>query len=194
MGLIISMKGKLIVFEGVSGTGKETQAKLLQKFLKKNRIVSHIVFHPSPELKNILRRWRRERNISPQTELYLLAADRLSRVEQIIQPALARGEWVICLRNYISAYVYQGNGKEIAKFDPKPDYIFYFDISPEDAMKRILSRGETVGKFETPKLLNEKRRTYQKILRHIPHIKIDASRSIALIHRDINKYISVLIH
>jgi len=46
--------GKLIVFEGVSGTGKETQAKLLQKYLAAHHIRSQIVFHPSPRLKEIL--------------------------------------------------------------------------------------------------------------------------------------------
>ena len=49
-------KGKLIVFEGVSGTGKETQAKLLQKYLAAKKIISHIVFHPTPELKPKLRK------------------------------------------------------------------------------------------------------------------------------------------
>ena len=87
-------RGKLIVFEGVSGTGKETQAKLLQTYLAKRKIIAHIVFHPSPELKEILR-------IQPSAaaELRLLAADRLRRVREEIAPALQKGEWVISLRN-----------------------------------------------------------------------------------------------
>jgi len=182
-------RGKLIVFEGISGTGKETQAKLLQQFLKKKRIASRIVFHPSPELKLILSSWRKERKISSLTETYLLLADRSSRVEQVIKPALSRGEWIISLRNYVSAYVYQGDGKEFLRFEPKPDILFYFDITAEIAMKRVLSRGERRGKFETRKLLNEKRKTYKKVLKAIPHIPIDASLSIDAIHKIVLKYI-----
>ena len=176
-------RGKLIVFEGVSGTGKETQAKLLQKFLKKKGITSHIVFHPSPELKKILRA-----QPSVAAELRLLAADRLRRVTQDIEPALQKGEWVISLRNYISAYVYQGDGGSVKKIDIKPDWVFYFDIEPEVAMQRIVSRGETRGKYEKISLLNEKRKRYQKVLKNIPHIMIDAAASIDDIHKKMVKY------
>jgi len=185
-------KGKLIVFEGVSGTGKETQAKLLQNYLQKKGIVSHIVFHPSPELKKILVQWRKERAIDATTETYLLLADRASRVKQIIGPALEKGEWVISLRSYVSALVYQGHEQwimnEFLRFEPTPDFLFYFDITPTEAMKRIVSRGEPLGKFETPELLNEKRTKYAHVLKHISHITIDASLSIDDIRRDVLKY------
>lgn len=174
------MKGKYIVFEGVSGTGKETQAKLLQKFLATKKIKSHIVFHPRAETKLELRKAR-----STQEQLEILARDRKDVVDHIILPSLAKGEWVISLRNYISAYVYQGDGKEIEEFDPKPDYLFYFDIDPEVSMKRIVSRGEILGKYETPKLLHEKRKKYKTVLQNIPHIDIDASQSIQSIHKEI---------
>ena len=48
-------KGKLITLEGISGTGKETQAKLLQKFLGGRGIKAEIVYHPSPDLKKIFK-------------------------------------------------------------------------------------------------------------------------------------------
>ena len=187
----------MIVFEGVSGTGKETQAKLLQKFLKKKRITSHIIFHPSPELKVILSSWRKERRISPQTETYLLLADRSSRVEQIILPALAKGEWVISLRNWVSALAYQGKtisdrtwiSREFARFEPEADRLFYFDIDPNEAMVRVMIRhkktGEQLGHFETTKFLVEKRRNYIHVLKTISHITIDASQSIEKIHEQI---------
>jgi len=191
------MVGKLIVFEGVSGTGKETQAKLLQAALKNKGTTARVVFHPSPELKEIFSKWRKDRAIDEVTETYLLLADRSSRVRQVIEPALKQGEWVISLRNYVSALVYQGKteatrqwiAKEFSRFEPEPDFLFHFDITPKDAMKRILKRGEQLGKFETPKLLNEKRNTYKNIIRNIPHITIDAGASIDEIHKNVLKYI-----
>ena len=187
-------KGKLIVFEGISGTGKETQAKLLGDFLSRKGIQSTIVYHPSPQLKEILSAWRKERSIDHIAEIYLLLADRQSRVRQLIVPALTRGEWVIILRSWVSALVYQGKtekekswiAREFGAFEPIPDYLFYFDIDPDVAYKRAKDRhektGEPMGKFETLVLLNQMRNRYQQVLKTIPHKTIDASLSIESIH------------
>ncbi len=176
--------GKLIVFEGVSGTGKETQAKLLKKYLAKKHILSRIIFHPSPQIKPVL---RAAKTLTDQ--IRILTRHRDSVVRGVIAPALARGTWIISLRNYISAYVYQGNGDSVKKIDAMPDYLFYFDITPKAAMDRVMARhvttGEPLGKFETPKRLNEKRKKYKQVLKHIPHMTIDASASIEGIHKKI---------
>lgn len=191
------MKGKLIVFEGISGTGKETQAKLLQEYLGKLGITCQIVFHPSAELKAILSEWRKNRNIDHVSEVYFLFADRYNRVQEIINPALARGEWLISLRNSVSALVYQGKTpsectwiqKEFARFEPTPDVLFFFDMTPEEAMTRIEKRrretGEPLGYFETKEHLYEKRKKYELVLKTIPHVRIDASQSVETIHRNI---------
>lgn len=177
------MKGKLIVFEGISGTGKETQAKLLKKYLLSRGIISHIVFHPSPSLKPKLRK------ATVSEQIQLLVADRADRVKHFIIPALSRGEWVISLRNWVSAQVYQGDGESVKKVDLLPDWLFYFDIAPYGAMQRIESRGETRGMYETMKLLNEKRKKYKEVLKNIPHITIDAGQSIDDIAANVLKYI-----
>lgn len=191
------MRGKLIVFEGISGTGKETQAKLLAQYLTKRGVKSQIVYHPSPDLKDVLRAWRKDRNIDHVSEAYFLLADRYDRVRQVIKPTLARGEWVISLRNWISALVYQAKtksdrqylSKEFGWFEPKPDFLFFFDITPEEAINRIMKRhketGEALGKFETKELLAKKRAAYQSVLKSVPHIRIDASKSIESIHTQI---------
>lgn len=184
-------RGKLIVFEGISGTGKETQAKLLCDYLGSLGIKSHIVYHPSPELKTILSEWRKNRHIDYISESYFLLADRYDRVRQIIKPALETGEWVISLRSWVSALVYQAKTKsdreyirkEFGWFEPKANYLFYFDIDAARALVRIKKRGEPRGSFETREKLFEKRNAYQSVLRAIPHITIDASGSIETIHR-----------
>jgi dTMP kinase len=177
-------QGTFIVFEGVSGTGKETQAKLLQEYLKNKGIVSHIVFHPTSALKPALRKAK-----SPQEQISLLAHDRKKIVDSVIIPALAKGQWVISLRNYVSAMVYQGDKEKVKKIDIQPDVLFYFDILPDIAMERIISRGETRGKYEKINLLTEKRKKYKEVLSHIPHITIDAVASIDDIHKKVMKCI-----
>lgn len=198
-------KGKLIIFEGVSGTGKETQARLLAGYLRKQEIKVNIVYHPSPELKEVLSLWRKNRRIDHVSEAYFLLADRYDRVRQVIKPAILRGEWVIGLRNYVSALVYQAKTpadrkyleREFLWFEPPPDLLFFFDITPSKALARINKRhhqiGEPLGKFETLKLLGEKRMRYQKVLQKIPHVTIDAGESVGNVHQQIRTYITPLL-
>ena len=195
------MKGKLIVFEGISGTGKETQAKKLAAYLIGKKQKVNVVYHPSPELKKILSSWKTTRNIHADSEVYLLLADRSDRVQQAIQPSLKQGEWVISLRSSISALVYQGItqkdrmwiAQEFRRFEPEPDVLFYFDISPAVARERILSRnrktGEPVGRFESLEELTRRRRYYSEVLRAIPHVTIDAERTFDQVFGDITSYI-----
>lgn len=194
-------KGKLIVFEGISGTGKETQARLLQEHLKKQSVNAVIIYHPSTDLKTILFQWRKERKIDSITEVYLLLADRYDHVRRVINPALEKGQWVISLRNWVSALVYQGTtdkerqwmADEFGRFEPKPDFLFYFDIEPAAAYIRALARhkqtGEPMGKFETSQCLAKMRHQYRTVLKRIPHRVIDASQSIDGIYSQIVKFL-----
>lgn len=191
------MRGKLIVFEGISGTGKETQARLLKEYLTSKGIVSHVVFHPTPDLKNVLNSWRKTRSIDHISEVYFLLADRSDRVRQVINPALSRGEWVISLRNSLSALVYQAKTagerawvtQEFSRFEPKADLLFFFDITPEAALARITKRhnetGEPLGKFETLEQLSQKRAAYQEVLKSIKHVRLDVNQPIKTIHQTI---------
>ncbi|MCL4360631.1 dTMP kinase [Patescibacteria group bacterium] len=190
-------RGNYIVFEGISGTGKETQGKLLVRHLKTRHQPAILLYHPSPELKTVLHAWRRSRKIDHLCELYLLLADRESMVRKTLEPALARGTWVISLRNWVSALVYQGKTTKerdrirdaFSAFEPSPDLFFWFDMAPDRALTRINLRhaktGEPIGTFESVKLLSQKRKTYADVLRHIPHTRIDASAGIDEIHEHI---------
>jgi dTMP kinase len=198
------MKGKYIVFEGISGTGKETQAKRLMKFLTHQHKIVHVVYHPTPDLKQIIMTWRKERNIDSVTEAYFLLADRSDRVRQVIGPSLQRGEWVVSLRNYVSALVYQGNTRaeqtqimhEFLRFEPKPDILFYFDIAPTVSRDRVLERhkktGEPIGQFESQSELTKRLHKYHQILRTIPHVTLNAERTVDQIHKEIISRISIL--
>lgn len=195
-------KGNYIVFEGISGTGKETQAKLLQKTLQEDyHIDCRIVYHPTPSLKPLLHQWRKNRHIDAQTEVYLLLADRYDRMTKEISPLLKKGVWVISLRNYVSAMVYQGSteenrdwiAREFSVFESDPDIFFYFKISPDEALLRIHKRhdetGEPLGKFETKFYLSEKIRDYESVLKDIAHVPIDAHGAIESIEKTIHSHL-----
>lgn len=196
-------KGKLIVFEGISGTGKETQAKLLTDYLFEQGVSAHIVYHPSPDVKLLLSGWRKERHIDHMTEVYLLLADRYDRVRQRIEPALDRGEWVISLRNYISALVYQGKTErdrrfireQFGRFDPPADFLFFFDIDPQRAYERVLERneqtGESLGTYEALDTLKEMGERYRRIFAKIAHIAVRAGSSTQGVHGQIRQHVVV---
>lgn len=187
-------KGKFIVFEGISGTGKETQARLLVEYLKTKSITAHIVYHPSSELKPLMKKWLQDRQADWKTIVYLLLADRYNRVSTFINPALERGEWVISLRNYVSAIVYQGESdetrewikKQFLQFEPRANALIYFYIDPAKAFERILKRhqetGEALGRFETLQKLKEKRSLYRKVLKTISHFSVPAGKTRDIVH------------
>ncbi|OGG01914.1 dTMP kinase [Candidatus Gottesmanbacteria bacterium RBG_16_52_11] len=188
-------KGKFIVFEGISGTGKETQAKSLSSYLNTAGIKSQIVYHPSPQCKEVISKWRQLRGITDRSIVYLLLADRYAAVKQIIEPALHQGIWVISLRSYISALVYQADtesergwvARQFLQFEPISDVTVFFDISHRTARERILARhrltGEALGAYESLELLRRMRQRYTSVFRNIPHKKIAAGSDISVVGR-----------
>lgn len=196
--------GKYIVFEGISGTGKETQAKLLKKYLEEKGEKAEIIYHPTLRLKKVLKNWRQEK-ISLMTEAFLFIADRYDMVERKLLPALKKGRWVVSLRNRISAMVYQAKSdweEELINylfsiFEPKPDFVFYFDLKPKEALKRINKRtektGEEKGAFEKIDLLTAKRKRYKNVLEKFDGVfTIDTWRSIEEIQEEIQKRVGCL--
>lgn len=153
-----SVEGKLIVIEGLEGAGKSTAVGTIIEFLSQLQINTLTTREPggtaigevlrtvfkNPEYKDVL---------DDKSELLLLYAARIQLLEQVIKPALHQGTWVIADRFELSTMAYQGGGrgldrdiiKQLSAFALngfKPDLILYLDISPEEGMKRVKSRGE----------------------------------------------------
>ena len=143
--------GLFITFEGGEGCGKSTQSRLLLKKLGQQNIPAVLTHEPGgtalgDELRKVLKR-KRDSFISPQTELFLLAASRVQLLAEIIRPALEEGKVVVCDRFTHSTLVYQGYGRgldltivetinNIATQDLKPDLTILLDISPEQGLAR----------------------------------------------------------
>lgn len=108
------MQGKYVVIEGPDGTGKTTQAELLEKTLAERGISCIHVKEPGgtpigEEVRKVILDGNLDR--TPMTNLLLFTAIRHELWESTIKPALAAGTWVICTRNYWSSIAFQGYGE-----------------------------------------------------------------------------------
>jgi dTMP kinase len=152
--------GLFITFEGGEGCGKSTQSELLLKKFQQQNIPAVLTHEPGgTALGNELRKtlkMKRGSFISPQAELFLVAASRAQLVAEVIHPALEEGKVVICDRFTYSTLVYQGYGRglklsfvetvnNIATQNLKPDLTILLDISPEQGLAR---KGSLRDRFE----------------------------------------------
>jgi len=143
--------GLFITFEGGEGCGKSTQSRLLLKKLEQQNVPVVLTHEPGGtalgnELRKALKR-KQGSSISPQAELFLLAASRAQLVAELIRPALQEGKVVLCDRFTHSTMVYQGYGRgldftaiklvnNMATRYLNPDLIILLDISPEQGLAR----------------------------------------------------------
>lgn len=167
-------KGKFIVFEGIDGCGKSTQAKMLKEHFEKNKQRVFTTFEPTygqtgTLLHKIL---SGEAKADPAVVAALFAADRLEHItdpNEGMKSCLEKGENVICDRYYFSSLAYQGseldenwifalNSK--AKELLKPDIIIFLDVSPLAAVERITNGRESFEIYENTEKLTAVREKY----------------------------------
>ncbi len=139
-----------ITFEGINGSGKSTQAKLLFEYLKNKGKDAILTKEPGGgndfclQLRKLL---VETKDISKLTEMFLLMADRKEHLDKLIKPALEEGKIAICDRYIDSTYAYQccNNYEQFEFVDLlhkkigciKPDITFFIDISVEESEARL---------------------------------------------------------
>ena len=112
------MPGRFITFEGTEGAGKSTQIKLLaERILATGRKV-RVLREPGgtpigEEVRHTLQHSAQNAAMTPEAELLLINASRAQLVREVIRPALAAGEIVLCDRFYDSTLAYQGYGRQL---------------------------------------------------------------------------------
>lgn len=156
------MAGLFISLEGIDGSGKSTQGRLLAEALRARGHAVTLTREPggSPGAEEIRRlvlegatdRW------SPETEILLFTAARRDHLEKTIRPALARGEVVICDRFADSTRIFQGitRGDLTAMVDRlhdlmigvAPDLTLLFDLDPAEGLGRATARRGAEMRFE----------------------------------------------
>src|ERR1700688_4051181 len=112
------MSGVLISFEGTEGCGKSTQIALLAERLHSMGRTVKLVREPGgtpigEEIRHTLKHSMANHAMTAETELLLMNASRAQLVREVLRPALARGEVVLCDRFYDSTTAYQGYGRQL---------------------------------------------------------------------------------
>ena len=179
--------GKLIVLEGIDGSGKTTQANMLVKYLQE--IGYEAVYSREPGTTTLgmkLRELILNESMDPLTELFLFASSRIENIQQVILPKLRKGAIVVCDRFIDSTYAYQGYGrnlleevlyieKKILKLVPEFQTV-YLDISLKASLERLDARtGQTKDRLDNESLEFKEKliKGYQEsITRRLNKVKI----------------------
>jgi dTMP kinase len=158
-------RGLWITLEGGDGSGKTTQAALLEQWLREQgRLVVRTREPGGTEVGVLIRDivLHHRGDIAPRAEALLYAADRAHHVETLVRPALARGEIVLQDRYLDSSVAYQGAGRVLdggeirdlslwATEGALPDVTVLLDVDPATARKRLDAADKPFDRLEAEK-------------------------------------------
>jgi dTMP kinase len=161
--------GKLIVVEGIDGSGKSTQLRLLEKWLRYNRFeVFRTEWNSSELVKSVTSKGKKKENLTPITFSLLHATDFTDRFERNILPLLRAGYFVLADRYIYTAYARDSTRgcnpnwvSGVYDFAIKPDITFYFRVPLDTAMDRILAGRPKLKFYEAGMDLNLSKDLYE---------------------------------
>ena len=197
------MKGMFITVEGPDGSGKTTQLQLLVRSLTEKGYEVVVTREPGGtkvgnSIREVLLSPEHD-EMTPRVEMMLYAASRAQNIDQVIRPALKRGAIVVCDRFVDASIAYQGYGlqydltqilslNEWATAGIKPDLTFLFDLTPDQASRRMKDRGQ-LDRIESRDESFHQRvyDGFKKILEQHPDrmVRIDANATIEMIQDEV---------
>ncbi|BFH74574.1 dTMP kinase [Sulfurisphaera javensis] len=209
------MKGVLIAFEGIDGSGKSSQASLLKDWVEMKRDVYLTEWNSSDWIHDIIKEAKKKDLLTPLTFSLIHATDFTDRYERYILPMLKTGFVVISDRYIYTAYARDSvRGvdinwvKKLYSFAVKPDVTFYIRVPPEVALERIKKskrkiKPQEAGSDIFPNLSLEEgflryqgliTEVYDKIAKDEPNfIIIDGVKSPKEVQMEIRKIVGELI-
>lgn len=169
-------RGKFITLEGGEGVGKTTNLIFITHYLQQHNITVVVTREPggtalAEKIRHLLLDKDSEA-ISEHAELLLIFAARAQHIKHVIEPALARGDWVLCDRFTDATYAYQGGGRNMrvstiewlenmVQGNLRPDLTVLLDTPVEIGIDRARARG-VLDRFESEKIsfFEQVRRAY----------------------------------
>lgn len=201
------MKGVFITFEGVEGSGKSTQLRLLSDFMRERGYDVVVTREPGgTPLAERIRRLLMENAdevMAPLTELLLYEAARAQHVSSLILPALNRGAVVLCDRFADSTTAYQGAGRQLdplvvnrlnrlAVGDVWPYHTYVFDLPAAQGLQRARDRGSDDRMMQESLAFHERIREEFLALAQEERDRItiiDAARSVESIQDELRRHV-----
>ncbi len=202
------MRGRFITFEGIDGAGKSTQHAWLAAHLRSSG--HEVVATREPggtPLGEQLRELLLTESMHIETEALLMFASRREHIAQVIEPALARGAWVVCDRFVDASFAYQGGGRGLAwekiaalrdwtLGNLQPNITFIFDVPVATAQERLAKASNQPDRFEQEQtaFFERVRAAYHRIAAENPRrvMLIDANQSPEIINKLLEKSIATI--
>jgi dTMP kinase len=197
-----------ISFEGIDFSGKSTQCQLLQRFLESKGFDVLLLREPggtkiSEKIRDLLLDKEND-NMRALTEFLLYSASRAQLVDEVIKPALMKGQAVICDRYADSSTAYQGCARDlgvemverinrIATYNISPDLTIFVDIPVVLALERLKNKGKLSDRIEAEgsRFFELVRQGYLQIAtRHKSRFKVvDGADDINIVERKIREFV-----
>jgi dTMP kinase len=203
------LRNLFIVFEGIDGSGKSVQVKMLAGVLRKHGHDVEVCREPGgTEMGEFLRKelLHSSLNIAPETEALLYAASRAQLTADVIRPALKRGRIVISDRFSDSTLAYQGYGRgldinmlklinRLATGGLKPDLSIILDLPPELIADRLSGQADRLEREEIF-FFQKVRQGYLSLAREQPgnYLVLNACLTVEEIHHQIFNSVKTLLH
>lgn len=201
-------RGRFISFEGIDGAGKSTQhAWLVKRLRDAGRSVVATREPGGTPLGEKLRALLLAEPMHLETEALLMFAARREHMAQLIEPALARGDWVICDRFVDASFAYQAGGRgldwrkleDLATWtlgDLRPDLTLIFDAPVAVAQQRLHAATQNPDRFEQEQaeFFERVRAAYLRIAAENPtRVRIlDATQAPEIINKELEKIVATL--
>ena len=202
-------RGRFVTFEGIDGAGKSTHLAWAADFLRGRGVGLIVTREPGgtilgERLRQIL--LAGDQRIHPETETLMMFTARRQHLEDVILPALQRGDWVLCDRFTDASFAYQGGGRGVAKDklevlerwvhpDLQPDLTLLFDVSAELGQSRVAGV-KSPDRFEREDVgfFSRVRNAYLERLQQWPNrmVRVDGSKSIADIQGELEQRLLTL--
>jgi dTMP kinase len=193
--------GRFITLEGTEGVGKSTNLREVVDCLESAEIPVVVTREPggtplAEDIREMLLDVREE-SMADMTELLLVFAARAQHLDQLIKPALAAGNWVVCDRFTDATYAYQGGGRgfdtgvisqleDLVQGLLRPNLTLYLDVPVEIAAARIADREHDRFEREQRDFFDKVRNSYLKLAEVESRIcVIDAGQDLDAVQKDV---------
>jgi dTMP kinase len=205
-------RGRFITLEGIEGAGKSTIARIAQEWLSGRGVHVRATREPggtplAERIRSVVLE-RSEEAITPEAETLLMFAARSIHLANLIRPALARGEWVICDRFTDATRAYQGGGRGVdaallgelvraVHGDLRPDLTLLLDLPVALGMQRARARRGVVDRFEEERepFFERVRAAYLELARREPgRVRVlDASQPLEAVSVEVTRILEALL-